>query len=105
MIQLAGALKIVAERLLDDHATPAIALIQLVLTEQVHNFGVKTGLGGEIEKNIPARFVRLLDLIQLLTDVLIRLGVVDVAGNVEQTLRERVPDIFIEGRVLEEFRN
>src|ERR1700685_769196 len=47
----------------------------------------------------------LFDLVQLVTDIVVGRRLVEVAGDVEERLGERGPNVLIEGGVFEEFRD
>jgi hypothetical protein len=99
----AGAFEIVAEGLLNDDATPAVTLGESGGADALGGGSILAGLRGEIEQNVAAGVARLFDFVQAGGELLVRLGVVHVAGHVEEALREAGPDVVIEGGILQEF--
>ena len=97
-VQLARAVQIVAERLFDHDALPALSACcaQARRADRFHHRPVITGLRGEIVQNVrsgPAR--------QLFFDAGVELRVVQVAGDVMQISREAGPQVLVEGAVFQ----
>ncbi len=97
-VELFGAGQIVTERLFDDDASPSLAFRfgELGGAQLLNGFGIKRGRRREVEDSITGGSTLLIYLIEQRADFLIRLRVVDIAGNVEDAFREAVPNRFVD---------
>ena len=96
-VQLPGRIVIVAERLLDDHAPPGLARLrrEAHLAEAVHDVAEEVGRGGQIEEDVAAGAVLLLDRAQALRQARVGLGGPEVAGRVVGPLAQPLPEVGI----------
>src|ERR1700728_4178205 len=105
VVQLASAREIMAEGFFNDDAPPTVAAVQTVLAQGENRFSIIAGLRREIEQNVAGSLMTLFQLVQLVADVVVRGGIVEIAGNVEERLRKGRPNIFVEGSVFEKLGN
>src|SRR6185437_15969714 len=84
VVQMPRAVQIVAEGLLNNHAPPSAAVIQMVLAKLENCFGVMTGLRGQIKENVSRGLMRYLYVVQLVPQIVIRRRIVEVARHIEQ---------------------
>ena len=98
-IQLARRVQAMAERLLDHHAAPELMLAVLVLVligelrlAELLDHGAKEPVGdGEVEDGVALRAMGLFGLAQRAADLLVQLGLGQVALDVGHFLREPLP--------------
>src|SRR6185312_767695 len=104
-VQLSRARQIVTEWLLDDDAPPPLAFRQTRAPQTFGDLPVLARLRRKIKQNVAGGLAVVLGFLQRRRDLLVRSRLPDIARQVEQTLRERPPEVFIEWRVFEEFRD
>lgn len=100
LVELLRALQVVAERLLDDGAPPAAVLLvgQPVLLELLDDLGEELRRDGQVEGEVAARALRLVQLLDRGPEGLEGHVVVEVALHEAHALAELLPDLFAEGR-------
>ncbi len=102
LVQLAGAGEVMTEGLFDNDAPPAITPVKTMGAELLDGFGIVTGLGRKIKENVSSGSVRLFYFIELIAEIIVGSGIVQISWNIEQRLGKGVPDIFVERSIFEE---
>ena len=90
------------ERLFDDDAPPAAPVLQLGVADAVNRRFVVAGLRREIEQDVAFGVPRLLHFFEPRRELRVCIGIVQIAGEVEQVLAEVGPQALVERRVFEE---
>ena len=95
LVQVAGALEVVAERLLDDQTRPAPGPAPLPHLDDDRLDRVRGD--GEVVDAVAARPARLVELVEALDDDLLAPFVGEVSSDVADPLREPLPDVRLQG--------
>src|SRR3954471_14932532 len=103
IVEFACAVQVMTERFLDNDPAPAITAREPMLAKREDGFGIEAGLSGEIKENISGSLVAFLERIEFGADFVVRGGVPEITGNIEQRLGKGFPNVLVEGGVLEKF--
>src|SRR2546426_6692470 len=98
LVDLPGGIQVVPDRLLhDDPREGSLAarwLDQTGVSKPLHHVGDRGGRDGEVENPVAGKLQIGLELLQACAEVLVRLGILDRTGDVEQSSLEIRPDLF-----------
>src|SRR3989442_14240640 len=98
LVDLPGGIQVVPDRLLhDDPREGSLAarwLDQTGVSKPLHHVGDRGGRDGEVENPVAGKLQVGLELLQARAEVLVRLGILDRTGNVEQPSLEVRTDLF-----------